>query len=48
MKLAYQQCEVDWCRKQAQVMARDKRDYFLSVCKDCAKKLRKNQPKHTR
>ena len=43
MKLAYQKCEVDWCRKPAEVMARDKQDYFLAVCKACAKKLRKGQ-----
>ncbi len=43
MKLAYQKCEIDWCRKPAEIMARDKRDYFLAVCKDCAKKLSKGR-----
>lgn len=43
MRLAYQKCEVEYCRKAAEVMARDKQDYFLAVCKSCAKKLRKGQ-----
>ena len=43
MRLAYQQCEVEWCRNPAEVMARDKQDYFLAVCKACSKKLRKGQ-----
>lgn len=43
MRLAYQKCEVDHCRKAAEVMARDKWDYFMAVCKDCSKKLKKDR-----
>ena len=43
MRLAYQKCEVEHCCKPAEVMARDKWDYFMAVCKDCSKKLKKDQ-----
>jgi len=41
MKLAYNKCEVDYCKKQASTMMRDKNDYFIAVCQSCAKQLKK-------
>ena len=43
MKLAYQQCEADFCRKEAELMVRDKRDYFVAVCTKCAEQLKKRK-----
>ena len=48
MKLAYQQCETGHCRKEAELMVRDKRDYFVAVCTKCAEQLKKFNRKQQR
>ena len=48
MKLAYQQCAADFCRKEAERMVRDKRDYFGAVCTKCAEQLKKVNRKQKR
>jgi hypothetical protein len=45
MKLAYQKCEIDWCRNPSSVMMRDKNDYFIAVCPKCADEMKKTRRK---
>ncbi len=48
MKLVYYKCEVDYCKKQASIMVRDKNDYFIAVCPKCAEQLKKSNRRRQR
>lgn len=37
-RLQYQRCEQSGCLRQGITMVRDKNDYFIAVCKECAAK----------